>query len=133
MATPPGGRHDALRAVPVVLLTARVEALSAGLGLDRGADDFIAKPFSPFELCARLRAARRLHKLRQQLLLTVAELSETRAGLSVASRRAPSSARAEMAAQIGEPLGALASALRARPGQEDLADAADAVLARLRA
>ena len=124
---------DALRAVPVVLLTARVEALSAGLGLDRGADDFIAKPFSPIELCARLRAARRLHKLRQQLLLTVAELSETRADLSVASRRAPSSARAEMAAQIGEPLGALASALRARPGQEDLADAADAVLARLRA
>lgn len=122
---------DALRAVPVVLLTARVEALSAGL--ERGADDFIAKPFSPVELCARLRAARRLHKLRQQLQLTVAELSETRADLSVASRRAPASARAEVAAQIGEPLGALASALRARPGQEDLADAADAVLARLRA
>lgn len=121
---------DALRAVPVVLLTARVEALSAGL--ERGADDFIAKPFSPVELCARLRAARRLHKLRQQLQLTVAELSETRADLSVASRRAPASARAEVAAQIGEPLGALASALRARPGQEDLADAADAVLTRLR-
>lgn len=124
---------DALRAVPVALLTAReeAEALSAGLGLDRGADDVIAKPSSPVELLARLRTARRLHKLRQQLRLTVAELSETRADLSVASRRAPITARTELSARIGGPLAALAAALRARPGQEDLAEEVESVLAML--
>jgi PAS domain S-box-containing protein len=50
-----------LRHIPVLLLTAKAGAAELVGGLDRGADDYLAKPFSPEELCARVRAARRLH------------------------------------------------------------------------
>ncbi|MBN7798097.1 response regulator [Parahaliea mediterranea] len=46
---------------PVLLLTARGEADDKVVGLDRGADDYLAKPFDMQELAARLRViARRL-------------------------------------------------------------------------
>jgi two-component system, OmpR family, catabolic regulation response regulator CreB len=43
-------------ALPIVLLTARGEEVDRVLGLELGADDYITKPFSPRELCARVRA-----------------------------------------------------------------------------
>jgi two-component system, OmpR family, catabolic regulation response regulator CreB len=43
-------------ALPIVLLTARGEEMDRVLGLELGADDYISKPFSPRELCARVRA-----------------------------------------------------------------------------
>jgi two-component system OmpR family response regulator len=43
-------------AVPVVMLTARGEEADRVLGLESGADDYIAKPFSSRELLARIRA-----------------------------------------------------------------------------
>ena len=43
-------------ALPIVLLSARGEEMDRVLGLELGADDYIAKPFSPRELCARVRA-----------------------------------------------------------------------------
>jgi two-component system catabolic regulation response regulator CreB len=46
----------ALRALPVMMLTARGEELDRVLGLELGADDYLAKPFSPRELVARVRA-----------------------------------------------------------------------------
>ncbi len=48
-----GGR---LRALPVVLVTARSEEIDRVLGLELGADDYISKPFSVRELAARVRA-----------------------------------------------------------------------------
>lgn len=42
--------------VPVVFLTARNDELDRVLGLELGADDYLAKPFSPRELVARVRA-----------------------------------------------------------------------------
>ncbi len=41
--------------LPIVLLTARGEEMDRVLGLELGADDYITKPFSPRELCARVR------------------------------------------------------------------------------
>lgn len=41
--------------VPIILLTARATEDDMLLGLDLGADDYITKPFSPRELCARVR------------------------------------------------------------------------------
>ena len=41
---------------PVLLLTARGEAVDRILGLEIGADDYLAKPFDPRELVARIRA-----------------------------------------------------------------------------
>lgn len=43
-------------ALPIVLLTARGEEMDRVLGLELGADDYLTKPFSPRELCARIRA-----------------------------------------------------------------------------
>ena len=42
--------------VPIVMVTARVEEADRVLGLEVGADDYMAKPFSPRELLARIRA-----------------------------------------------------------------------------
>lgn len=43
-------------AVPVIMITARVEEVDRLLGLDIGADDYICKPFSPREVVARVKA-----------------------------------------------------------------------------
>ena len=52
----------AFSAVPVVFLTARNEEIDRVLGLELGADDYMAKPFSPRELVARVRARLRRHQ-----------------------------------------------------------------------
>ena len=44
------------RATPVILLTARTAEIDRVLGLEIGADDYVAKPFSPRELSARIKA-----------------------------------------------------------------------------
>jgi DNA-binding response OmpR family regulator len=46
-------------AIPIIIVTARADETDRILGLDLGADDYIAKPFSPNELIARLRALTR--------------------------------------------------------------------------
>jgi DNA-binding response OmpR family regulator len=46
-------------ALPVLMLTARGEGVSKIVGLELGADDYLAKPFNPRELLARIRAVRR--------------------------------------------------------------------------
>jgi two-component system OmpR family response regulator len=45
--------------VPVIMLTARGEPLDRILGLEMGADDYLAKPFEPRELFARIRSVLR--------------------------------------------------------------------------
>jgi DNA-binding response OmpR family regulator len=54
--------------VPVIMLTARGEEADRIAGLELGADDYMAKPFSPRELTARVRAVLR----RANGVLTVA-------------------------------------------------------------
>src|SRR5438309_11425065 len=43
-------------AIPLIMLTARAEESERIVGLELGADDYLAKPFSPNELVARVRA-----------------------------------------------------------------------------
>jgi two-component system, OmpR family, response regulator BaeR len=43
-------------AVPILMLTARVDELDRLLGLNSGADDYVCKPFSPREVMARVQA-----------------------------------------------------------------------------
>ncbi len=47
------------KAVPIIMLTARGDEVDRVAGLDAGADDYIAKPFSTKELLARVRAVLR--------------------------------------------------------------------------
>lgn len=46
-------------AVPIIMLTARVEEVDRIVGLELGADDYVTKPFSPREIVARVRATLR--------------------------------------------------------------------------
>ena len=47
------------RTIPVIMVTAKGEESDIVLGLEIGADDYIAKPFSPKELVARVKAVLR--------------------------------------------------------------------------
>ncbi len=49
----------ALSSMPVIILSAREASVDKVRGLDLGADDYLAKPFSPDELVARIEAVRR--------------------------------------------------------------------------
>ena len=48
--------------VPILMLTARGDAMDRVVGLEMGADDYLPKPFEPRELLARLRAILRRSK-----------------------------------------------------------------------
>jgi len=50
------GRH---KAIPIVMLTARTDEMDRIIGLEMGADDYLAKPFSARELLARIKAVLR--------------------------------------------------------------------------
>ena len=62
VGVPDGNGFDVCRAVrktselPIVFLTARGEEIDRILGLELGADDYVTKPFSPREVCARMKA-----------------------------------------------------------------------------
>jgi DNA-binding response OmpR family regulator len=51
---------------PIIMLTARSQEFDKVLGLELGADDYITKPFSPFELQARIKALLRRSEIRDQ-------------------------------------------------------------------
>lgn len=45
--------------IPIIMISARDQDLDKVAGLDRGADDYLTKPFSPIELIARIKAVLR--------------------------------------------------------------------------
>ena len=52
----------ATEAIPIIMVTAHAEETDRIVGLEIGADDYLAKPFSPNELVARVRALMRRSK-----------------------------------------------------------------------
>jgi two-component system, OmpR family, response regulator CpxR len=76
-------RIRAASALPVLMLTARGEDVDRIIGLELGADDYLAKPYNPRELVARIRAILRRVAARQEQtqaaaktpLLTVADIT----------------------------------------------------------
>jgi two-component system alkaline phosphatase synthesis response regulator PhoP len=48
--------NEATAAIPIIMVTARADESERIVGLELGADDYLAKPFSPNELVARVRA-----------------------------------------------------------------------------
>jgi DNA-binding response OmpR family regulator len=63
-----------LASVPVIFLTARSSESDRVLGLELGADDYIAKPFSPRELVARVKAV--LRRFERPLLPSPLQVGE---------------------------------------------------------
>jgi two-component system alkaline phosphatase synthesis response regulator PhoP len=54
--------HPDLKNIPVIILSAKGEELDVVLGLELGADDYVAKPFSPKVLFSRIKAILRRGK-----------------------------------------------------------------------
>jgi signal transduction histidine kinase/CheY-like chemotaxis protein len=77
---------EALRHIPVILLTARAGKDAVVSALEAGADDYISKPFSPAELRARVRAAYRLGHAYRRLAAMAEELARTKEQVSAAQR-----------------------------------------------
>jgi len=77
-----------LRATPgfervyVILVTSRGDKEDLAAGLAAGANDYIAKPFDPVELVARVRVGERMVKLQSSLAARVTELEEALAHVS---------------------------------------------------
>lgn len=68
--------HPRTKSIPIIMLTARGDEVDRVAGLDAGADDYIAKPFSTKELLARIRAVLRRRAPEQDLsVVTAGDLS----------------------------------------------------------
>lgn len=61
--------------LPILILSARDQVNDKILGLNFGADDYIAKPFNPLEIVARVRALLRRSSRMSSSVLTVGDLS----------------------------------------------------------
>src|SRR5439155_18060010 len=70
--------------LPIVILTARDEEIDRITGLEVGADDYVAKPFSPRELVARVRAVlRRAEPDMEDEALVLGDVAVDRGGRAV--------------------------------------------------
>ena len=67
-------RREATADTPVIMLTAKAEEHDKLLGLEKGADDYVVKPFSPAELIARTGALLRRTSGMRQSRLTCGDL-----------------------------------------------------------
>lgn len=83
-------RDKRLAPVPVILLTARAEEADRILGLETGADDYVAKPFSPRELMLRVQRLidSRQPRAAQPVILTsgIVSVDEGRFAVTVAGQ-----------------------------------------------
>lgn len=75
--------------VPIVMLTARSDTLDVVVGLESGADDYVAKPFKPKELIARIRARIRRFEPQVPEMISIGDLTIDQAGHSVVRAAGP--------------------------------------------
>jgi len=59
--------------IPIIILSARGDEIDRIIGLEMGADDYLAKPFNPRELLARVKALLRRSSTTQQIATNTAE------------------------------------------------------------
>ena len=62
--------------VPIIMLTSRTQEHDRILGLDMGADDYVAKPFNPLEVVARVKAVLRRTQVPQPLIQQAISIPE---------------------------------------------------------
>jgi DNA-binding response OmpR family regulator len=99
--------------VPIIMLTTRAALADKVTGLERGADDYIPKPFTPIELLARIRCVlRRAHPspagsaflILDDLVLDPGSRSVERAGTLIDCTAAEFDALYALASSPGEPV-----------------------------
>ena len=109
-----------LAAVPVIMLTARGDDVDKIVGLELGADDYLAKPFNPRELLARIHAVLR----RGRVAATRTQLSVGRLAIDFDAREVTVNGRLQaLTAYEFELLAALARAAGRVLSREQLLDA----------
>jgi DNA-binding response OmpR family regulator len=89
-----------LRAVPIVMLTAKGDPFDRVVGLEIGADDYLPKPFEPRELLARLRAVLRRPPLASEAQSRVLRFGRLDIDLGARTVRLDGQARALTAYQF---------------------------------
>jgi two-component system alkaline phosphatase synthesis response regulator PhoP len=62
------------RPIPLIMLTAKAQESDKVIGLELGADDYVAKPFSPRELIARIKAVLRRGKEKLPEVIKIGDL-----------------------------------------------------------
>jgi putative nucleotidyltransferase with HDIG domain len=77
----------ATRHLPFVLLTARADTESRVEGLEEGADDYLAKPFNPMELRARIRSLLAKGRMERELVDRNAFLARVNLDLVLSKRK----------------------------------------------
>lgn len=77
--------------LPVIMVTAKGEEIDRVLGLETGADDYMAKPFSPRELVARVKAVlrRSVEKPAEENIIRIGDLVINRETFSVLKGKIP--------------------------------------------
>jgi DNA-binding response OmpR family regulator len=89
-----------LRAIPIVMLTAKGDPFDRVVGLEIGADDYLPKPFEPRELLARLRAVLRRPPLAAEAAARVLRFGRLDIDLGARVARLDGQARALTAYQF---------------------------------
>ncbi len=128
---------------PILMLTARGDPIDRILGLEMGADDYLAKPFEPRELLARIAAIRRrINQARAQrdnvidfgpYRLNLSAMALTRDGETVPLSSREFALLSALAQSIGRPLSRSQLIDRALGRDADVSDRAiDVQVARLR-
>ena len=67
-------RHGNTSDIPVIMATAKGTEYDKVIGLDSGADDYLAKPFGMMEMVSRIKAVLRRSSPKQEKLLSMGEL-----------------------------------------------------------
>ena len=75
--------------LPILILSAKSQDNDKILGLNLGADDYIAKPFNPVEIAARVKAQLRRTARRSGNVLTVRDLALDTASFQLTKRGEP--------------------------------------------
>jgi two-component system, OmpR family, phosphate regulon response regulator OmpR len=129
---------------PILMLTAKGDPMDRILGLEMGADDYLAKPFTPRELVARLSAILRRTAGRARIdrdarlgfgpfVLDIGAMALTRDGTHVALSSREFAILAALAASAGRPLSRAQLIDRALGRDADVTDRAiDVQIVRLR-
>ncbi len=113
---------DAIRGIPVILVTALADQDDRISGLELGADDYLAKPFRARELVARVRSLLKLRSVQRDLIVRNRALEDAIEALNASKRRSELYSRAvshDLRGPIAAAGAAINAAIRTQPAETE--------------